>query len=109
MRSSPEADKDTSFLLTKIIRNKKIKKAIFRAIRKDKGVSLPASMTVEASLVLPLFIFFFANLMVMFNVIKVQSDIEAALHQVGNEIALRAFDVFFAENAAGIGSDANAI
>ena len=39
MKSSPEADKDTSFLLTKIIRNKKIKKAIFRAIRKDKGVS----------------------------------------------------------------------
>ncbi|MCR4996891.1 MAG: hypothetical protein K6A61_06260 [Butyrivibrio sp.] len=109
MKSSPEADKDTSFLLTKIIRNKKIKKAIFRAIRKVKGVSLPASMTVEASLVLPLFIFFFANLMVMFNVIKVQSDIEAALHQVGNEIALRAFDVSFAENAAGIGSDANAI
>ena len=35
MKSSPEADKDTSFLLTKIIRNKKIKKAIFRAITKE--------------------------------------------------------------------------
>ena len=101
MKSSREADKGTSFLLS-ILKNIRIRKAIFRAVRKDKGVSLPASMTVEASLVLPLFIFFFANLMVMFNVIKVQSDLEAALHQVGNEIALRAFDVSFAEDAIGI-------
>lgn len=103
MKSSREADKGTSLIFDNS-KNIKIKKAFFRAVRKRKGVSLPASMTVEASLVLPLFIFFFANLMVMFNVIKVQSDLEAALHQVGNEIALRAFDISFAEDAVGIES-----
>lgn len=108
MKSSRGADKGTSFLLLilKIIR---IKKAFIRAVRKNEGVSLPASMTVEASLVLPLFIFFFANIMVMFNVIKVQSDLEAALHQTGNEIALRAFDVSYAEDTLGAESGAGAL
>jgi len=97
MKSSRGVDKDTSFFLPL----KKTIKSLFRAIRKNKGVSLPASVTVEASIVLPIFIFFFANIMVMFNIIKVQSDLEAALHQTGNEIALRAFDVSCAEEVIG--------
>ena len=96
MKNSPGADKGTSFFLP-VTKNKKVNKSFFRAIRKIREVSLPASVTVEASLVLPIFIFFFANIMVMFNIIKVQSDLEAALHQTGNEIAVRAFDVSFAE------------
>ena len=101
MKNSTGADKGTSFFISSL-KNKRIKKLFFRAIRKNKEVSLPASVTVEASIALPLFIFFFVNIMVSFNVIKVQSDLEAALHQTGNEIALRAFDLSCAEEAVGI-------
>ncbi len=76
--------------------NKKIKKkekALFRTIKTKKGVPLAASVTVEASLVLPLFIFFFVNIMTCFNIVKIQSDLEAALHQTGSEIAILAHDV----------------
>ena len=65
-------------------------KSLLQVIRKE--VSLPASITIEASIALPLFIFFFANVLMLFNIIKMQCDIEAALHQTGNEIALMAFD-----------------
>lgn len=60
-----------------------------------------ASMTVEASLVLPMFIFFFVNVMTLFNIVKVQSDLEAALHQTGSEMTLRAFDLRFGEGILG--------
>ena len=60
-------------------------------------------MTVEASIVLPLFIFFFVNIMTLFNIVKVQSDIGAALHQTGSEMSLRAFDVRFARGMEGEG------
>ena len=57
-----------------------------------KTRSLNGSMTVEASLALPLFIFFFVNILTLFNILKVQVDIEAALHQTGSELSLLAFD-----------------
>ena len=62
---------------------------------------LQGSMTVEASLALPLFIFFFVNIMTMFNIVKVQSDMEAALHQTGSEMSLMAFDLRFGEMSLG--------
>ena len=62
---------------------------------------LSGSMTVEASLALPLFIFFFVNIMTMFNIVKVQSDMEAALHQTGSEMSLMAFDLRFGEMSFG--------
>ncbi len=58
-------------------------------------------MTLEASLVLPLFIFFFANIMTLFGIARAQSEIEAALHQTGNEICERAFDLKFGEGVLG--------
>lgn len=64
-----------------------------QTISKLKEVSLTASMTLEAAIVLPLFIFFFINIMSVLNIIKVQSDLEAALHQTGNEITLLAADI----------------
>ena len=84
-----EAAKGTSVKDT--IKNKK--KDVFRTILKSKEVFLSASITVEASIVLPLFIFFFVNIMTAFNVIKVQSDLEAALHQTGSDIAVLSYDI----------------
>lgn len=82
---------------------KKIKRTLLQVAQ--KGVSLSASITVEASIVLPLFIFFFTNIMMAFNIIKMQCDMEAALHQTGNELALFAFDERCAEGALGIEED----
>ncbi len=62
---------------------------------------LRASMTVEASMVLPLFIFFFVNIMTLFNIVEIQSEVEAALHQTGSEMTLRAFDLRFGESLLG--------
>ena len=64
---------------------------------REKG--LRGSMTVEASMALPLFIFFFVNIMTLFNILKVQVDIEAALHQTGSELTLRAFDIRFGKES----------
>ncbi len=74
-------------------------KNLLQVIRKE--VSLNASITVEASIALPLFIFFFVNIMTMFNILKMQCDMEAALHQTGNEVALYAYDERCAEGIIG--------
>lgn len=95
MRSEAEfmgAAKGTSY------KNKKIK-SLLRVIRKE--VPLTASMTLEASIALPLFIFFFANILMLFNIIKIQCDIEAALHQTGSEMMLMAFDERSIEETVG--------
>ena len=63
-----------------------------RTIRFIREVSLTASMTLEASIAVPLFIFFFVNILSAINIIKIQSDLEAALHQTGSEISLLAYD-----------------
>ena len=55
------------------------------------------SMTVEASFVLPLFLFFFVNVMTLFSITEVQSQLEGALHQAGSELSLRAFDLVYGE------------
>ncbi len=65
----------------------------------DGRYTLRASITLEASMALPLFIFFFVNIMTLFNIVKVQSDMEAALHQTGSEMSLMAFDVMFGKEA----------
>lgn len=63
-----------------------------QTIRFIREVSLAASMTLEASIAIPLFIFFFVNILSAINIIKIQSDLEAALHQTGSEISLLAYD-----------------
>ncbi len=60
---------------------------------RNKETWLTGSMTVEASFVLPLFIFFFVNIMTLFNITQIQSQIEGALHQAGSELGLMAFDL----------------
>lgn len=50
-----------------------------------------ASMTVEASLVLPVFIFCMVNILMIFQMVEYQSRILAAVHQTGNRISRDAF------------------
>ena len=49
-------------------------------------ISLNAGMTVEASLVLPLFLFFIFNVLFLIDVIRLQSSVTAALQQTGDKI-----------------------
>ncbi|SEL66333.1 hypothetical protein SAMN04487770_11483 [Butyrivibrio sp. ob235] len=62
------------------------KDLLLRANRKRP--SLAASVTIEASLVLPLFLFFFVNLLGVFDILKFQCDLEAALHQTGRQLMI---------------------
>lgn len=99
-----EAAKGTSDKDKKIMNER----AHFRTIEHIKGVFLSASITVEASIVLPLFIFFFVNIMTAFNIIKVQSDLEAALHQTGSDIAAIAYDLNVGKNLLNIDGETGA-
>lgn len=49
--------------------------------------SLKAGMTVEASLIIPFFLFFFMNLLFVFDVLRLHGNIMGALHQTGNKMA----------------------
>ena len=64
-----------------------------QTIRRFAEVPLSAAMTLEASIALPLFIFFFLNIMSAICIVQIQSEMEAPLHQTGNELALSGFDI----------------
>ena len=81
----------------------KIQRYLLQTIRTPLEVSLSASMTLEASIALPLFIFFFVNIIGAIEIIRVQSDMEAVLHQVGNEVCIRAYDIREGESLVGTG------
>ncbi len=59
-----------------------------RALLRKKAA---AGMTVEAALVLPLFLFFFMNILFAFDMMRLQSNMTAALHQTGQQITEYAF------------------
>lgn len=48
------------------------------------------SMAVEAALAVPFFLFFFMNILFSFEILRLQSNLIAALHQTGNEMAFNA-------------------
>ncbi len=50
-----------------------------------------ASMTVEACLIVPIFLFFMMSVLYIFQIIHLQTQILAALHQEGNRIVLQAY------------------
>lgn len=78
---------------------KKRKMLLLRAAMGPRFFSkmeLSASMTIEASLVLPFFLFLFVNIMAAFLLLRLQCDMEAAFHQAGTKLALRAFYVRYA-------------
>lgn len=58
---------------------------------------LPASMTVEAALVLPLFLLFFVCLFTLFDGIRLESSMVAALHEAGTATAEYAYYLRYAE------------
>ena len=53
--------------------------------------SLTASMTVEAALVIPIFLFFMMEILYLFEAVRLQSGIIAALHETGTELSEYAF------------------
>lgn len=55
------------------------------------SLSLRASMTVEASLVLPLFLFFMAEVLSVFDMIRLQSRFVQALNETGTRMSAYAF------------------
>ncbi len=71
-----------------------------RAKRASPCAFLAASVTVEASIALPLYLFFFANILTAFDILRMQCDLTAALHQTGNAIAAHAFDLKYAGEMA---------
>lgn len=54
----------------------------------SKGGWLSASMTVEAALVLPLFLFFFLNLMYSIEMIRLHGNLQLALWETGNRMTV---------------------
>lgn len=66
---------------------------------RDPGA--PAGMTVEASLVLPLFLFFFCNVLFLFDVVRLQSRVTAALQQAGDRVCEYAWYREFAAGESG--------
>ena len=63
-----------------------------RASSRPSGkLLLRAAMTVEAAVVLPLFLFFFCNILYIFEMIRLQSCLLAALHETGTQISEYAY------------------
>lgn len=66
-------------------------------------------MTVEAALVVPFFLFFFMNVLTAFDILRLQCNITAAMHQTGNRIAIHRFEAVYAEDViAGVATAADA-
>lgn len=61
-----------------------------RGEKRHLARALPAGMTVEAAVVLPVFLFAVANLLSLFLVFWTYSSKEAQLHQTARQLALYA-------------------
>lgn len=81
-----------------------------KACQRERGASgegngtaggLSAGMTVEAALVLPLFLFFFFNVIFLLDVIRLQSGVAAAIQQAGDRICEYAWYREYALSASG--------
>ena len=76
------------------------KKEPLRASERTAGTSLPpsfaGSMTLEAALAVPLFVFFVMNLLFIFEAVRLQSGLQAALQQAGEQVCEAAYYTRFA-------------
>ena len=79
------------------------KKEPLRASEWTAGTSLPpsfaGSMTLEAALAVPLFVFFVMNLLFIFEAVRLQSGLQAALQQAGEQVCEAAYYTRFAPGA----------
>ena len=82
---------DISAEKSKYINCKKLTEPLPARRTKRASPSLRASMTVEAALVLPIFIFFMAQLLYIFDMVRLQSRFLMALHETGTQMAEYAF------------------
>ncbi|MBQ9438050.1 MAG: pilus assembly protein [Lachnospiraceae bacterium] len=56
-----------------------------------KGSEVSGSMTLEAAMALPIFLFFFLNLLCLFQMLYVKTSVNQALHATGKELASYAY------------------
>ncbi len=79
------------------------KKEPLRASGWAAGTSLPpsfsGSMTLEAAVAVPLFLFFIMNLLFIFEAVRLQSGLQAALQQAGEQVCEAAYYTRFAPGA----------
>lgn len=86
-----------------------------RASDSVTGASLPpllrGSMALEAALAVPLFLFFMMNLLFLFEAVRLQSGLQAALQQTGEQICEAAYYTRFAsgKEAEGGGENGEAV
>ena len=84
------------------------KKEPLRASERTAGPSLPppfaGSMALEAAVAVPLFLFFVMNLLFIFEAIRLQSGLQAALQQAGEQICEAAYYTRF---SPGTGQEEN--
>ncbi len=64
------------------------KRAFFLSSVRSKG-----SMALEASMVLPVFLFFMMTVLLSLEAVRFQSDMQEALHQAGNRKAVEAYEI----------------
>lgn len=60
--------------------------------KRPKRISPGAAITLEASLLIPLFLMFFVTVFSLFEMLRLQNAVEMALHQTGNEICLLRYE-----------------
>lgn len=79
------------------------------AARASLPPSLKGSMTLEAAAAIPLFLFFVMNLLFIFEAVRLQSGLQAALQQAGEQVCEAAYYTRFGSgNGQGEGSGDNA-
>ena len=71
--------------------------------RRMDGHAVGGAVTLEAALIMPLFVYCVVNMLTLFEAVRVQGTLFSAIHQAGREIGIYAFDARFgAEMAAGL-------
>ena len=75
-----------------------------RASRPLPSGTLRASMTLEAAMVVPLFLFFFLNVLNLFEAVRLQSSLQAVLQQCGEEMCEYAYYLEYAPEGSESGS-----
>lgn len=69
----------------------KIRALSFGSKESHKKNNLAGSMTVEAALVMPIFLFFMMSILAIFHIISMQAETYQDLHQRGNRIAFEGY------------------